>query len=235
MVAYRGDWGAAVSNLAFEAHGWGNHADGGYLTSYTETDPIFTAVSNEWWTAIQTGAGGGNLSATNLPTAGQMLYAGDDTLTNLYFAAAPAGGGISTKSIGGAATDWAWSDSASVVARTTGGVTFLEFPLDLGGTVNGVNLLGVDGIAVTQVVIKATAYTAGGTVGLLTGWDGVFVTNEVTLATYPTVTVQAVSISLPALTGTTNALFQWGVDSTNNTGTASGNAWVELFQARGAW
>jgi hypothetical protein len=41
-------------------------------------------------------SGGGNLSATNTPTAGQMLYAGDTTMTNLYFGAAPAGGGASS-------------------------------------------------------------------------------------------------------------------------------------------
>ena len=38
---YRGEWGAAASNLASTAYGWGNHADAGYLTE--ETDPVFSA------------------------------------------------------------------------------------------------------------------------------------------------------------------------------------------------
>lgn len=59
------------------------------LASGVETDPKFTAVSNAWWEEIQKGAsaGTGNLSATNSPAgAGQMLFASDNTLSNLYFA-----------------------------------------------------------------------------------------------------------------------------------------------------
>ena len=40
-TAYRGDWGLAVSNLAAQAAGWGDHSGAGYLTA--ETDPDFAA------------------------------------------------------------------------------------------------------------------------------------------------------------------------------------------------
>ncbi|MFA6485976.1 MAG: tail fiber domain-containing protein, partial [Candidatus Magasanikbacteria bacterium] len=34
------------------AHGWGNHALAGYLTAYTETDPIWSAVSSSYLTVL---------------------------------------------------------------------------------------------------------------------------------------------------------------------------------------
>ena len=34
---------AAQGTKADTAHGWGNHSAAGYLTSFTETDPVFTA------------------------------------------------------------------------------------------------------------------------------------------------------------------------------------------------
>jgi hypothetical protein len=69
---------AAVSNAANwdTAYGWGDHAAEGYLTAYTETDPVFTASAaagitltkiNQWDTAYGWGnhANGGYLVATN--------------------------------------------------------------------------------------------------------------------------------------------------------------------------
>jgi len=44
--------------------------------------------------AVSSGSGSGNLTATNTPTAGQMLYASGTDNDTLYWAAAPAGGGI---------------------------------------------------------------------------------------------------------------------------------------------
>jgi hypothetical protein len=37
---------AAQGALADTAHGWGDHSTNGYLTAYTESDPIWTGVSN---------------------------------------------------------------------------------------------------------------------------------------------------------------------------------------------
>ena len=58
------------------AYGWGDHAAAGYLTAYTETDPVFAASpaasvtltkNNQWDTAYGWGnhANGGYLVATN--------------------------------------------------------------------------------------------------------------------------------------------------------------------------
>jgi len=68
---------AAVANAANwdTAYGWGDHAAAGYLTAYTETDPVFTASAaagitltkiNQWDTAYGWGnhANGGYLVAT---------------------------------------------------------------------------------------------------------------------------------------------------------------------------
>lgn len=49
---------AAQGALADTAYGWGDHASGGYLTSYTETDPVVGAVSG-----IVKANGAGTISA----------------------------------------------------------------------------------------------------------------------------------------------------------------------------
>ncbi|MFA5211200.1 MAG: tail fiber domain-containing protein [Patescibacteria group bacterium] len=43
---------AAISSSTYwdQAYSWGNHASAGYLTSYTETDPIWTAASGNYYT-----------------------------------------------------------------------------------------------------------------------------------------------------------------------------------------
>ena len=69
---------AAVANASNwdTAYGWGDHAQAGYLTAYTETDPVFAASPaanvtltkiNQWDTAYGWGnhANGGYLVATN--------------------------------------------------------------------------------------------------------------------------------------------------------------------------
>ena len=69
---------AAVANASNwdTAYGWGDHAAAGYLTAYTETDPVFAASAaanvtltkiNQWDTAYGWGnhANGGYLVATN--------------------------------------------------------------------------------------------------------------------------------------------------------------------------
>jgi hypothetical protein len=48
------------------AYGWGNHATNGYLTAYSETDPIWSAVSN----TVTTGAAAG---ATAVQRAGDTM------------------------------------------------------------------------------------------------------------------------------------------------------------------
>ena len=64
------------SNNWDTAYGWGNHASAGYLTSYTETDPVYTASS--WYTTTNnssnwnTAYGWGNHASANylLTTSG---------------------------------------------------------------------------------------------------------------------------------------------------------------------
>ena len=91
------------------AFGWGNHAMAGYLTSFTETDPVFSASPAGSITSIQvtnwnTAYGWGDHS-----TAG---YLTSFTETDPVFSASPAGGITSTQ-----VTNWntayGWGDHSS--------------------------------------------------------------------------------------------------------------------------
>jgi len=71
------------------AFGWGNHATAGYLTSFTETDPIWTAASSNYYTKtnMQTG-GAASLHFNNL-TNKPMTVAGygiTDAMTTAHVA-----------------------------------------------------------------------------------------------------------------------------------------------------
>ena len=46
-TAYRGDWGASVSNLAAQAAGWGDHAAAGYLTAESDTAALAAVAGVE--------------------------------------------------------------------------------------------------------------------------------------------------------------------------------------------
>ena len=111
---------AAQGTKADTAYGWGDHASAGYLTSYTETDPVYTASSwytttnnsTNWDTAYGWGdhASAGYLtsitgqSITSLsdvftsmsPADGQVLTY--DT-TNGWQAETPAAGGVSEETV----------------------------------------------------------------------------------------------------------------------------------------
>lgn len=98
---------AAQGTKADTAYGWGNHASVGYLTSYTETDPVYTASTwysttnnaSNWNTAYGWGNHASAGYATNLdglsdvtittPSTDQVLkYNGSGWVNS----AAPAGG-----------------------------------------------------------------------------------------------------------------------------------------------
>jgi hypothetical protein len=66
------------------AYGWGNHSSAGYLTSYTETDPVYTASS--WYTTTNnstnwdTSYGWGNHASAGYLTGNQTItLSGDAT------------------------------------------------------------------------------------------------------------------------------------------------------------
>lgn len=213
------------------------------LGSGVETDPKWTAGTDAIWQAIGaleastsgvTAAGATNIAQNVLNASLASADTNSAASKQYVLDNAGTGGGSATKTIGGRATDWAWSGSAHAAPRTTNGVTYLEFPLDTTNLVNGVQLVGVDGISVTQLIIRATASTGGGTIGLLSGFGTALTTNVITIPQFTTNSIQAVAVS-HTLTGMTNGLFRWGVLPTNVVGTASGVAWVEIFQARGAW
>jgi hypothetical protein len=81
-TAFRGDWGASVSNQAAQAAGWGDHALAGYLTA--ETDPVFAASDAAAVTAVKIGNwdtayGWGDHAAAGYAT-GTPVYAETDPI-----------------------------------------------------------------------------------------------------------------------------------------------------------
>ena len=70
-------------------------------------------------------AGGGNLTATNTPTSGQMLYASGTDNDTLYWGAAPEGGGTpTTNAFAGlpsilVSADWTWTNAIYAVGADT--------------------------------------------------------------------------------------------------------------------
>ncbi|MCD6446659.1 MAG: hypothetical protein J7L40_00680, partial [Candidatus Marinimicrobia bacterium] len=91
------------------AYNWGNHADAGYLTSYTETDPIFTAspangISNTNITNWNTAYGWGNHADAG--------YLTSFTETDPIFTASPANS-ISNTNITNWNTAYGWGDHAT--------------------------------------------------------------------------------------------------------------------------
>lgn len=82
---------------------------------------------------------GGNLFATNTPTAGQMLYASEANNSNLYWAAAPEGGG---GGVGG----------GSPVLFTN----IIDFAQSGQTTVSGLVISVYDDGAASQQIVRAT-------------------------------------------------------------------------------
>ncbi len=81
------------------AYGWGDHGAAGYLTSYTETDPAWSAASNAYYTAAQVDA----VFATGTP-----LYVESDPGFGASVAA-----GITSVETGRWETAYGWGDHAA--------------------------------------------------------------------------------------------------------------------------
>ena len=96
-------------------------------------------------------AGGGNLTATNTPTSGQMLYASGTDNATLYWAAAPEGGGTGGGGGGDAYeafrayTTLSLADGTALVARTSGRWLMIEAN-------DGVVTLDVDAASYTNAL-----------------------------------------------------------------------------------
>jgi hypothetical protein len=88
------------------AYGWGDHSTVGYLTSFSETDPVFLASA---------AAGIGSTNISNWNTA----YNWGDHSTAGYISSITAGSGISVDEVGGQVTI-----AATGAGSSTGDVTF---------------------------------------------------------------------------------------------------------------
>ena len=161
------------------AYGWGNHASAGYLTSYTETDPVYVASSwysttnnsTNWNTAYGWGnhASAGYLTsetytgtvtsvAMTVPT-GLSVSGTPITSTGTLAVTLTAGYSIPTTS---SQTNWdtayGWGNHASAGYLTTETYT---------GTVTSVSGTGtVNGLTLTGTVTSSGSLTLGGTLDL---------------------------------------------------------------------
>ncbi len=63
------------------AYGWGNHASAGYLTSFTETDPIYTLWDKDYNDMINRPDIGDSIDSKAVLLTGNQTVAGDKTFT----------------------------------------------------------------------------------------------------------------------------------------------------------
>jgi hypothetical protein len=171
------DTGYAIPTTASQtnwntAYGWGDHASAGYLTSYTETDPVVGAI-----TGIVKADGAGNISAAIAGTdyLASETYTGTVTSVDLT-----AGTGISVSggpvtSSGSITVTNTAPDQTVVLTGGTGITTSGTYPnftidADNNGTVTSVGGTGtVNGLTLTGTVTTSGNLTLGGTLAVQAG------------------------------------------------------------------
>lgn len=137
------------------AYGWGNHAAAGYLTTYTETDPVFSAspaagITNTNISNWNTAYGWGNHASAGYLTS----FTESDPTVGSHIKA------ITTTNISNWNTAYSWGNHASAGYLTSETYT---------GTVTSVSGTGtVNGITLTGTVTGSGSLTLGGTLSVPT-------------------------------------------------------------------
>ena len=140
------------------AYGWGNHATAGYLTSFTETDPIWTAASGNYYTRTNMQTSGGSQlhfdNITNRPTT-LAGYGITDAMNTSH-----AANGIASTDITNWNTAYGWGNHSTAGYLTS----YTETDPIFGAHV-------ASGITATNITNWNTAYGWGdhATEGYLTG------------------------------------------------------------------
>jgi hypothetical protein len=133
--------GTQISNWD-TAYGWGNHAAAGYLTSYTETDPVFVAhpsygITSTKITNWDAAYGWGNHASAGYLTSGAigstvLGYVAPGTSGNIltsngsaWVSSAPAPGGIEYVA---KTANYTASDNEGVLADTSAGAFTVTLP-----------------------------------------------------------------------------------------------------------
>jgi hypothetical protein len=130
---------AAQGTKADTAYGWGNHASAGYLTSYTETDPVYVASSwysttnnsSNWNTAYGWGnhaSAGYALDNAVVKLTGDQTVAGTKTFSSTITGSISGNAGTVTNGVytTGSYADPAWITSlaGSKISGTIDGGSF---------------------------------------------------------------------------------------------------------------
>lgn len=137
------------------AYGWGNHAAAGYLTTYIETDPVFSAspaagITNTNISNWNTAYGWGNHASAGYLTS----FTESDPTVGSHIKA------ITTTNISNWNTAYSWGNHASAGYLTSETYT---------GTVTSVSGTGtVNGITLTGTVTGSGSLTLGGTLSVPT-------------------------------------------------------------------
>ena len=155
------------------AFGWGDHASAGYLTSFTETDPVVGAI-----TGIVKADGAGNISAA---TAGTDYIA---TETDPVFTASVAAG-ITAPDIANWNTAYGWGDHAGAGYLTSLGTALVDADFGSAG------LMKTDGAGGYSVITDASANW-----NTAFGWGNHASAGYLTSETY-TGTVTSVAVTVP--------------------------------------
>ncbi|HBX84062.1 MAG TPA: hypothetical protein DEH40_05100 [Marinilabiliales bacterium] len=223
------------------SYGWGDHANAGYLTSYTETDPEWTTASANYYTKtnMQT-SGNAQLHFDNLSSRPTTLsgYGITDAMSTSH-----AANGITSTNISNWNTAYGWGDHAIVgylTAEVDGSVTNeIELPTQTG---NSGKYLTTDGSSPSWATITKSTLGLGNVENTaLSTWTGS--TSITTLGTISSGTWQGSSISatyignLPAsqiTSGTIdNARINWAAPNAIGSTTAAAGSFTSLSASSG--
>ena len=223
------------------SYGWGDHANAGYLTSYTETDPEWTTASANYYTKTNMQTSGNaqlhfdNLSSRPITLSG---YGITDAMSTSH-----AANGITSTNISNWNTAYGWGDHAIVgylTAEVDGSVTNeIELPTQTG---NSGKYLTTDGSSPSWATITKSTLGLGNVENTaLSTWTGS--TSITTLGTISSGTWQGSSISatyignLPAsqiTSGTIdNARINWAAPNAIGSTTAAAGSFTSLSASSG--
>lgn len=164
------------------AYGWGNHASAGYLTSYTETDPVWTAAITNYYTKTNMQTNGASQlhfnNLTNKPTT-LSGYGITDAMSTSH-----AANGITATNITNWNTAYGWGNHASagyLTSSWTGSANLVTLGTITTGTWHGTAIAAayIDVLPASKITSGVfdnarINWAAPGTIGSTTASSGAF-------------------------------------------------------------
>lgn len=191
------------------AYGWGNHASAGYLTSYTETDPVFTAseaasITSTDTTNWDTAYGWGNhASAGYAADSAVVKLTGDQTVGGTKTFSSTITGSISGNA--GTVTNGVYTSGDQTIGGTK------TFSSTITGSISGNAGTVTNGVVTTGSYANPTWITSLAETKVLpsqTGNSGKYLTTNGTSSSWVTITANPALDDLSDVTITTPATDQ---------------------------